>query len=152
MVGTEANLADGIWYVPVFRLAGRWGLRARQAGARGGICAGDRREFRVRVIGRARGLGAARFWLQGDHLAELRGHLSRQLLQDRLAGGGAAAEASSAPDRPCFRGSVGAGDSGPGKAGSSWRGLRLSLRDRPVRTGMSAGRAGRAWTVRTARS
>src|SRR5258708_33477874 len=86
MVGTEANLADGIWYVPVFRLAGRWGLRARQAGARGGICAGDRREFRVRVIARARALGAARFWLQGDHLAEHRGHPSRQLLQDRPPG------------------------------------------------------------------
>ena len=60
-----------------------------------------RREFRLRVIARARAVGSARFRHQVHHRAVLRRHLLQQLLQERHFAHHAAAGGDRQADRRC---------------------------------------------------
>ena len=62
---------------------GEPGLRPQQAGLPQGADPRRRRQFRLRLLARARALGAARFRHPLRDLDELRRHLLQQLLQER---------------------------------------------------------------------
>ncbi len=103
-----------------------------------------RRQFRLRLEPRARGLGAARFRHPLRHRAELRRHLLQQLLQERhpgarpAAGAGRQADGRRRARRQCgrLRRSRAPGDPRPRR--------RLHpLRDRSVPQAMPAERLGR---------
>ena len=65
------------------RRFGEPGFRAQQAGLSQGADPGRRRQFRLRLVARARALGAARFRHPLRHLDQLCRHLLQQLLQER---------------------------------------------------------------------
>ena len=65
------------------RRLGKPGFRPQQAGLSQGADPRRRRQFRLRLVPRARALGAARFRHPLRHLDELRRHFLQQLLQER---------------------------------------------------------------------
>ena len=80
----QARGAHRLRRVPVLRLGEAAGLGpARQPDPR------HRAQLRLRLVARARAVGARGLRLQGDRRAELRRHLLLELHQDRAAAGGA---------------------------------------------------------------
>ena len=79
----EADRANRLRRVPLLRLDPR---RRDRAGAQPDPA--RRSQLRLRVLARARAVGAAGLRLRGDRRALLRRHLLRQLHQDRAAPGG----------------------------------------------------------------
>ena len=61
------------------------GLRPEPAALPGRLDPPRAQELRLRLLARARAVGAAAVRLQGDHRAVVRGHLLQQLLQERAA-------------------------------------------------------------------
>ena len=79
----EAGRADRLRRVPLLRLDAR-----RRDRARAEPDPRRRPELRLRLVARARRLGARGLRLRGDHRALVRRHLLRQLHQDRPPAGG----------------------------------------------------------------
>ncbi len=106
-------------------------LRAQQARLRQGQDSRRRRQFRLRLVARARALGAARFRHPLRHLDRLRRHFLQQLLQERHSAGQGVAGRSGEADgrraarrqRDADRRSAGAGNPRP-------RRRRRQVRDR----------------------
>ena len=78
----EAGRAHRLRRVPLLRLDPR-----RRDRARAEPDPGRRAQLRLRLVARARALGAPGLRLRGDHRALVRRHLLRQLHQDRAAAG-----------------------------------------------------------------
>ena len=75
----EADRAHRLRRVPLLRLAQGSRVRAEPAGVRGRVDPRRRAQLRLRLLARARGLGAPGLRLRGRHRAVVRRHLRHQL-------------------------------------------------------------------------
>ena len=88
----EAHRAHRLRRVPLLRLAQGSGVRAEPAGGEGRANPDRRPELRLRLVARARAVGARGLRLRCDRRAVVRRHLPAELAQDRAAAGALPAE------------------------------------------------------------